>query len=110
MKESPLRFVCLLAVCSVAVSGEVLKFKSALRLGGVPSSGFLTPPVASLCRRKAVASMETGEGAASAPPKLQFITNRQCPFAQKTWIALEESGMPYEMKEISLYGSGGKPG
>lgn len=27
-----------------------------------------------------------------------------------TWIALEESHTAYEMKEVSLYGSGGEPG
>ena len=32
-----------------------------------------------------------------------------CPFAQKAWIALEASNTPYEMEEVSLYGSGGKP-
>jgi len=36
-------------------------------------------------------------------------TPRKCPFAQKAWVALETSGCEYEMKEISLYGSGGKP-
>ncbi len=41
--------------------------------------------------------------------KFQFITNKMCPFAQKAWIALEASDLSYEMKEISLYGSGGKP-
>lgn len=39
----------------------------------------------------------------------QFVTNRRCPFAQKAWIALEVSGCPYEMREVSLYGAGGKP-
>ena len=29
--------------------------------------------------------------------------------AQKAWIALETAGVPFEMQEISLYGSGGKP-
>ncbi|CAM9198094.1 unnamed protein product [Choristocarpus tenellus] len=32
-----------------------------------------------------------------------------CPYAQRTWIALEESGTTYEMVEIPLYGAGGKP-
>lgn len=39
----------------------------------------------------------------------QFITNKMCPYAQKAWIALESSGNPYELREISLYGPGGKP-
>lgn len=38
-----------------------------------------------------------------------FVTNRMCPFAQKAWIALEASNIPYDLKEISLYGSNGKP-
>jgi glutathione S-transferase len=29
--------------------------------------------------------------------------------AQKTWIALEYSGIPYQLKEVGLYGAGGKP-
>jgi glutathione S-transferase len=33
-----------------------------------------------------------------------------CPFAQRTWIALEESGLAYDLEEVSLYGAGGKPG
>lgn len=44
-----------------------------------------------------------------AKKSIQFITNKKCPFAQKAWVALETSGCEYEMKEISLYGSGGKP-
>jgi|EP00970_Alexandrium_tamarense_P012072 glutathione S-transferase len=42
-------------------------------------------------------------------PELQFITNKRCPFAQKAWIALEASKLPYQMREVSLYGAGGKP-
>lgn len=41
------------------------------------------------------------------PPR--FITNKMCPFAQKVWIALEASGVKYELREISLYGPNGKP-
>ncbi len=40
---------------------------------------------------------------------VRFITNQRCPFAQKVWIALEASAAPYEMIEVSLYGTGGKP-
>mmetsp|Transcript_31312 Transcript_31312/g.73013 ORF Transcript_31312/g.73013 Transcript_31312/m.73013 type:complete len:248 (+) Transcript_31312:96-839(+) len=49
----------------------------------------------------------TGRSAVAEP--VQLITNRLCPFAQKAWIALEESALPYTSKEVSLYGSGGKP-
>lgn len=41
--------------------------------------------------------------------EIQFVTNTWCPFAQKAWIALEASNAEYQMKEISLYGAGGKP-
>lgn len=40
---------------------------------------------------------------------VQFITNKMCPFAQKAWIALEVSQTPYVLKEVSLYGTNGKP-
>lgn len=45
----------------------------------------------------------------NSPSATKFVTNLQCPFAQKAWCALEASGVPYEMQEISLYGAGGKP-
>lgn len=38
-----------------------------------------------------------------------FVTNKMCPFAQKCWSALEASHLPYELKEVGLYGAGGKP-
>mmetsp|Transcript_73555 Transcript_73555/g.143915 ORF Transcript_73555/g.143915 Transcript_73555/m.143915 type:complete len:221 (-) Transcript_73555:19-681(-) len=47
--------------------------------------------------------------AAASQNKLRFITNKMCPFAQRTWICLEETGLPYSFEEISLYGAGGKP-
>ncbi|CAM9180942.1 unnamed protein product [Discosporangium mesarthrocarpum] len=40
---------------------------------------------------------------------MRFITHKMCPYAQRTWIALEETGTPFEMVEIPLYGPGGKP-
>ncbi|CAE8584109.1 unnamed protein product [Polarella glacialis] len=42
-------------------------------------------------------------------PAAKLVTNKMCPYAQKAWIAMEESGLPYTMSEISLYGMGGKP-
>lgn len=45
----------------------------------------------------------------NSPTATKFVTNRMCPFAQKAWCALEASGVPFEMQEISLYGAGGKP-
>jgi glutathione S-transferase len=41
--------------------------------------------------------------------KLRFITNEQCPFAHKAWLALECSGLQYTTQQVSLYGSNGKP-
>ena len=35
-----------------------------------------------------------------APPPIRFITNRMCPFAQRAHIALEESGIAFELEEI----------
>jgi len=43
-----------------------------------------------------------------APPA-RFITNKMCPFAQKSWVALECAEVPYRLEEVSLYGAGGKP-
>jgi len=40
---------------------------------------------------------------------VQFFTNKMCPFAQKAWVALEEKNVAFELVEIGLYGSGGKP-
>lgn len=39
----------------------------------------------------------------------RFVTNKRCPYAQKAWIALEAGACAYEMREVSLYGAGGKP-
>lgn len=41
--------------------------------------------------------------------EIEFITNTRCPYAQKAWIALESSNCEYQMREVSLYGAGGKP-
>jgi hypothetical protein len=36
-------------------------------------------------------------------PQLLFYTSWFCPFAQRTWIALEESKVKYKWKEVSTY-------
>ena len=41
--------------------------------------------------------------------RYKFVTNRQCPYAQKVWMALEAWQIPYTLVEIPLYGHGGKP-
>lgn len=41
--------------------------------------------------------------------EVTLYTNKMCPFAQKAWVALEEKQVEYEMVEVGLYGSGGKP-
>lgn len=43
------------------------------------------------------------------PAATRLVTHKMCPFAQKAMIALECSEQPYELEEICLYGSGGKP-
>ena len=45
----------------------------------------------------------------SSSPPVRLVTNKMCPFAQKAWLALECSQIPYQMEELSLYGAGGKP-
>lgn len=41
--------------------------------------------------------------------RMKFVTNKMCPYAQKAWIALEVAKCHYELVEVGLYGSGGKP-
>jgi glutathione S-transferase len=50
----------------------------------------------------------------SSLPSLRFITNPSCPFAQKSWIALEcvkaqTRNFHYRVDIVDLYGPGGKP-
>jgi glutathione S-transferase len=51
----------------------------------------------------------TATSASRSGQKIRFVTNKMCPFAQRTWIALEEASLPYSIEEVSLYGAGGKP-
>lgn len=44
-----------------------------------------------------------------SPSSTRFVTNTKCPYAQKAWIALELCGAPYEMEQVPLYGTNGKP-
>ncbi|KAI0061960.1 glutathione-S-transferase [Artomyces pyxidatus] len=39
----------------------------------------------------------------SAPQDLIFYAGWFCPFVQRTWIALEEKGIPYQYKEVNPY-------
>ena len=50
-----------------------------------------------------------GGGKGAAMSRVQLVTHKWCPFAQRAWIALEAKGAEYEMREVSLYGAGGKP-
>lgn len=35
---------------------------------------------------------------------VELITHKACPYAQKVWIALEESGIPFSLREVQLFG------
>ncbi|KAF7792760.1 hypothetical protein EIP86_003858 [Pleurotus ostreatoroseus] len=37
------------------------------------------------------------------PQELVFYSGWFCPFVQRTWIALEEKGIPYQYKEVNPY-------
>ena len=53
--------------------------------------------------------MSKGSLTSKSSQEIELITNTWCPFAQKAWIALEASNAKYQMREVSLYGAGGKP-
>ena len=42
----------------------------------------------------------------TSPADVMLVTNKMCPFAQKTWICLEEKkaahGVEYKLEEIGL--------
>ena len=40
-------------------------------------------------------------------PKITLYTHTACPFAQRVWISLEATGLPFEKQDVNLYGSGG---
>lgn len=85
------------------------------RNGLVWSTWVLTVLLVSPVKALAVLKMAMGSAeianfaARQSPSSTRFVTNKRCPFAQKAWIALEVCGAPYEMKEVALYGSNGKP-
>jgi glutathione S-transferase len=76
----------------------------------------------------AVAAAAASPSTPTTPTRLRLVTNKKCPFAQKTWIGLEcyyhsnnnsgsssSSSGPtatgdYELLEVGLYGGNGKPG
>jgi glutathione S-transferase len=37
------------------------------------------------------------------PQDLVFYSGWFCPFVQRSWIALEEKGVPYQYKEVNPY-------
>jgi glutathione S-transferase len=41
--------------------------------------------------------------ARQAPQELVFYSGWFCPFVQRSWIALEEKGVPYQYKEVNPY-------
>ena len=88
-----------------------------LLLSLAPDASSFRTPMPPRARRAPASSLPAARssGGASPPARAsaagttQFVTNPRCPFAQKAWIALEASGCPYERREVSLYGPGGKP-
>ena len=44
---------------------------------------------------------------AAAAREIKLYTHTACPFAQRVWIALEATGLPFSKVDVNLYGSGG---
>lgn len=40
-------------------------------------------------------------------PSIKLYTHTACPFAQRVWISLEATGLPFERVDVNLYGCGG---
>mmetsp|Transcript_118030 Transcript_118030/g.333853 ORF Transcript_118030/g.333853 Transcript_118030/m.333853 type:complete len:263 (-) Transcript_118030:103-891(-) len=55
----------------------------------LPAGGALVPAVAAARR-------------GAAPEDLVLVMNKMCPFAQRAWLALEESGLHYKIREVNL--------
>lgn len=51
--------------------------------------------------------MLLGPCASAMSRPVRLFTHTACPFAQRVWIALEASNIPFEKVEVNLYGSGG---
>mmetsp|Transcript_23652 Transcript_23652/g.60161 ORF Transcript_23652/g.60161 Transcript_23652/m.60161 type:complete len:278 (+) Transcript_23652:50-883(+) len=90
--------------CLVVLVG--LHWRSLLIASGLPAIAFSS---AASTGRPGRRGGPLALAAGSSSKGVQLVTNTMCPFAQKAWVALEESGLSYETKEISLYGSNGKP-
>jgi glutathione S-transferase len=43
----------------------------------------------------------------SVAPNIKLYTHTACPFAQRVWIALEATELPFEKVDVNLYGLGG---
>lgn len=44
-----------------------------------------------------------GVGGAAGSGGLVLVLHKMCPFAQRAWLGLEESGLPYTLRECELY-------
>merc|ERR1719491_1144428 len=52
-------------------------------------------------------SVRSRDVSMQSAPAIKLYTHTSCPFAQRVWIALEATGLPFEKVEVNLYGQGG---
>ncbi|KAJ7273821.1 glutathione-S-transferase [Mycena rebaudengoi] len=62
----------------------------------------MAPPDAQIFPRTTGAAVATVE-AHKEPQELTFYAAWFCPFVQRSWICLEEKGIPYQYKEVNPY-------
>lgn len=87
----------------------VLAYSLVSSLSTAVSSFQLQPSVNIMSSSSRLQHQSSSSALSAAKSRTQFITNKRCPFAQKAWIALGSIDCAYDMREVSLYGAGGKP-